>query len=192
MAVYFAMIDGERRGPFDLDALAEAGVGPDTYVWTKGMSDWEHARDVADICRYYRQRIFDKMHPTPVPVAEPEPEPEPEQQQAVGFGYPFPMPPDEADYATEPPMSLLAVSIILTLLCFPPTGFVAIYYAVMSRKAWDHTVKSESKSSKELYTPEERKKYRRTAYDAARNAKMWAGITFFLGFILYAFLMNFM
>lgn len=192
MAVYFAMIDGERRGPFALDALAEAGVTPDTYVWSKGMSDWEKARDVADICRYYRQRIFDRMHPAPTLPAQPEPQPEQEQQQVPGYGYPFPMPPDDADTATEPPMSLLAISIVMTFLCFPPTGFVAIYYAVMSRKAWDHTVMSESKSSKDLYTPEEREKYRRVAYDAARKAKMWAGITFFMGFILYAFLYNFM
>ncbi len=40
---YFAMIDGERRGPFGLDELADAGVRPDTYVWCKGMSDWEKA-----------------------------------------------------------------------------------------------------------------------------------------------------
>ncbi len=53
MALYFAMIDGERRGPFRLDQLRDAGVGPDTYVWSKGMADWEQAADVADICRYF-------------------------------------------------------------------------------------------------------------------------------------------
>lgn len=44
---YFAMIDGERRGPFELSQLADAGVRPGTYVWCKGMDDWEKAEDVA-------------------------------------------------------------------------------------------------------------------------------------------------
>lgn len=64
---YFAMIDGERRGPFELDALADVGVRPDTYVWCKGMADWEKAEDVAEICRWYRQRIFGLMHPPRFP-----------------------------------------------------------------------------------------------------------------------------
>jgi len=190
MALYFAMIDGERRGPFTLDALHEAGVSPDTYVWTKGMEDWEQAGDVADICRYYRQRIFDKMHPAP--ERPPVPESRAEEPTPVSrFGaYQFPMPDDGAADQLQPPVSLLTVSILLTLLCFPPTGFIAVYYSVMSRKAWDQAVHSESKKGQALYTEEERKEYRRVAHDAARNAKMWVGITFFLGLILYSFLIN--
>ncbi len=38
---------------------------------SKGMSDWEQAADVADICRYYRQRIFDKLHPVPIVAEQP-------------------------------------------------------------------------------------------------------------------------
>lgn len=188
MAVYFAMIDGERRGPFTLDALHEAGVGPSTYVWTKGMEDWEQAGAVADICRYYRQRIFDKMHPVAVVPKEPE---KVEETPTAGFGgYPYPMPTDEPENPDQPPVSLLTVSILLTLLCFPPTGFVAIYYSVLSRKAWDQASHSESKKGKNLYTPEERERYTKEAHNAARNAKMWVGITFFLGMILYSFLVN--
>lgn len=48
----------------------------------------------------------------------------------------------------------------------------------------------ESKKGKNLYTPEERDRYRKEAHNAARNAKMWVGITFFLGMILYSFLVN--
>ncbi len=181
------MIDGERRGPLTLDALHEEGVGPDTYVWTKGMSDWEKAADVADICRYYRQRIFNRMHP----VAVRREEPKQEEEKPKGYaGYPYPMPSDEPENPYQPPVSLLTVSILLTLLCFPPTGFVAVYYSVMSRKAWDQASHSESKKGKDLYTPEERTRYRKEAHDAARNAKMWVGITFFLGIILYTFIVN--
>ena len=190
MALYFAMIDGERRGPFTLDALHEAGVTPDTYVWSKGMSDWEQAADVADICRYYRQRIFDKLHPVPI-VAEQPAVPEAEETREAGDGgYPFPMPQDDPEEIDHAPVSLLTVSILLTLLCFPPTGFVAIYYSVMSRKAWDQYLRGESRQGKDLYSADEKMGYRRAAHDCARNAKKWVGITFFLGMILYAFLVN--
>ena len=100
------------------------------------------------------------------------------------------MPQDDPEEIDHAPVSLLTVSILLTLLCFPPTGFVAIYYSVMSRKAWDQYLRGESRQGKDLYTADEKMGYRRAAHDCARNAKMWVGITFFLGMILYAFLVN--
>ena len=60
---YFAIIEGEKQGPFELEQLAEAGVRPSTYVWCKGMADWEKAENVADICRMYRGRLYDLLHP---------------------------------------------------------------------------------------------------------------------------------
>lgn len=54
---YFAMIDGRQVGPFELDDVVREGIRPDTYVWCKGMADWEQAQDVPDICRYFRQRL---------------------------------------------------------------------------------------------------------------------------------------
>lgn len=190
MAVYFAMIDGRQVGPLVLGALAESGVGPETYVWCKGMDDWQQAADVAEICRYFRQRLFDRMHPVAVMPEREEPVKEPEGTPTILGTYPFPMPEENPEEMTQPPVSLLTFSVLLTLLCFPPTGFVAIYYSIMSRKAWDQTSHSASKTGKRLYTDEERREYKRQAYDAARNAKMWIGITFFLGFILYSFLIN--
>lgn len=41
----------------DLDDMVKEGVRPDTYVWCKGMDDWQQASEVADICRYFRQRL---------------------------------------------------------------------------------------------------------------------------------------
>ncbi len=54
---YFAMIGGRRYGPMELDEMVREGVRPDTYVWCKGMEDWEPACEVPDICRYFRQRL---------------------------------------------------------------------------------------------------------------------------------------
>ena len=196
---YYAMIDGERRGPYELQELHDAGVRPDTYVWCKDMDDWEKAEDVADICRFYRQRIFGLMHPQPAQPAVAEQQPEQLQEGEQGF-VPFagfgagqerfdPASPI-GDENGQPPISLITVSVILTLLCFPLTGFVAIYYSVMTRRAWEEANRSEKKESKQLYTEEERRNYREMAYGYSRSAKMWCGITFFLGMILYAFLAN--
>lgn len=54
---YFAMIDGRQVGPMELAEVVEAGVRPDTYVWCKGMPDWNKAAEVPDICRFFRQRL---------------------------------------------------------------------------------------------------------------------------------------
>ena len=200
---YFAMIGGEQRGPYELTELSEAGVTPETYVWCKGMADWQPASDVADICRFYRQRIFDLMHPSAAPA--PDVQARPEGDSADNGNGEFPirfsriagrdgdlpeMLPEEPVDTSVPPASMLVISILLTLFCFPFTGFVAIYYSVMSRKAWEEARRSVSRSSSRLYTDEEREDRRILAHDYARAAKMWAGITFFLGLILYAFMVH--
>lgn len=191
------MIEGERRGPFPLESLYEEGVTPDTFVWCKGMDDWEKAEDVADICRYWRQRLFSMMHPVALtapataegvspqtaPVAQ-----EPEvSREAYMRGF---RPVEDPVNETEPPVSLLTISILLTLLCFPVTGVIAVFYSIKSRKAWDSAARSESKNGQNLYSDEERTQLRKDAHDFARSAKMWVGITFFLGMILYSFLLN--
>lgn len=178
---YYAMIDGRQAGPFEISELAEAGVRPDTYVWCKGMADWEKAEDVADICRMFRQRLYDLMHPGSVAAeremrrAEENPDDEygdvPSSFRRIveeSGTVPGPALPSEPDMESEP-RSMLVYAILSTLLCFPLTGFVAIYYSVAMSKAWRN-------GEKEI------------AHDYSRQAKMWTGITFFLGMILYAFL----
>ena len=159
---YFAMIDGERVGPLELSQLVEAGVRPSTYVWCKDMADWEKAEDVADICRYFRGHIHDLMHPS-------APQPEPPRDCAAGR---MEGPPagDTRDYSV-PPRSMLFPAIVATLLCFPPTGLVAIFLSVKSSKAWKHGD-------------------RKDAHEVADAARMWMGITFFMGFIVYAFMLR--
>ena len=192
---YFAMINGECCGPFSLAELPEAGVGPDTYVWCRGMADWEKAEDVADICRFYRQRIFDLMHPTaPEPTPELQsPDQETENRAKGWIGrwvsdsdiLPEPEPPMDT-----PPPSLIGVALVLIVFCSPLPGFVALYFAFKSRKAWEEAMRSEGEKSRNLYDPEEIRKLKQKAYDYTRKAKMWCGITFFFGFIMLAFLSN--
>lgn len=200
------MIDGERCGPLELDQLIEAGVRPSTYVWCKGMDDWEKAEDVADICRYFRQHIFDMMHPAKrydrpgdgnpgepaggmntvsddqlrdVPVRFRE-----MIRQAGGDPDDWQqMQPD----TSRPPFPTLFLSVMMTLFCFPITGMVAVYYSYKARVIWQESMRSQSESSSPLYSRDEKENLRRKAHDYSRKAKMWIGITFFLSIILYAF-----
>lgn len=193
---YYAMIDGEQRGPFLLEELPLANVRPDTYVWCKGMKDWQRAEDVADICRFYRCRIFDMMHPSEAQANQPQQE---EKESAGDDDDPYaavplkfrwmvrksgmeppPPVPENRENHDLPPMSMMVPAIFLTIFCFPPTGFIAIYYSYMASRSWIAAEKSSDQNEKE--------RLRKEAHNHSRNAKMWTGITFFLGLILIAFI----
>lgn len=184
---YFAMIDGERRGPFTLEELADAGVRPDTYVWCKGMDDWQEARYDADICRMFRQRIFAINHPEPPKADAPArvEETAPEIPEQIVTPHQLPNVEPVTDTSVQPTSMLLA-SFLLTFFCFPFTGMLAIYYSVKARKSWEVAQRSQSKGEGVLYTEREREQLRVEAHDYARRARMWCGITFFLGIIFYA------
>jgi len=188
---YFAMIDGERKGPYTLEQLIDAGVRPDTYIWSKDMVDWQHARYVADVCRAFRQRLAG------LPVTESgiqKTEPEPAEKGTMGNIEDVPvhfrhivrksgtevgkLPEPESDLA-QPPKHTLVPAVLVTLFCFPVTGICAIYYSIQSRKLW--------LGSDEL-PAEQRYNLRKESHSLNNMAKMWIGITFFLGLILYAFL----
>lgn len=195
---YFAMIEGERRGPFSLEELHSAGVRPDTYVWCKGMDDWEKAEDVADICRFYRQRIFNLMHPDSTSKEEPSEKTDnkssdPYDSFPIRFRHfvqkagadPTINGEEEPDPAHRP-TSLVPLAIVLMLMCNTITGIVALFYAIKSRKAWNEAHRGTQDHNKELYSDSERQALSRQAHEYARLARMWCGITFFTGFFMAA------
>lgn len=174
------MIDGERRGPYELDQLADAGVRPSTYIWCKELDDWEKAEDNADICRMFRNRLYDLMHPEST-AAEKRMEESASgvavQNNAItpGFTRQIQEPGnpltsleeiEERENKISPSPLLLPLAILVTVFFFPPTGFPAIYNALKARKEW----KANPGSAE--------------AGRYCRNAKMWTGISFFLGIIL--------
>lgn len=198
---YYAMIDGERRGPFELDRLAEAGVRPDTYVWCKGMADWQKAEDVADICRMFRIRIHDLMHPGSVDAlarlsAEPPAAEEPQPASPSRFGR-YLQQADQPDLPTldeieerrdtgVAPANMLVWAIVSTLF-FPITGIAAIMMALKSRKQW-----TESQTpSEDGSTQKDEEGLRRQAHDYCQAAKMWTGVSFCLGLVFYGCLIRY-
>lgn len=202
---YFAMIDGEQRGPFLLEELPDAGVRPETYVWCKGMDDWMRADEVADICRLYRQRIFDMMHGGLKPVANSTPVSTDKDTDSADENDPYSDVPlrfrgimrrsgidpesfrvkePETD-TSRPPYPTLFLSLMVTLFC-SMTGLVAVYYSFKARKSWQESDRNGATGSKDLYTREERERLRREAHEYSRKAKMWLGISFFIGIIVTA------
>jgi hypothetical protein len=190
MSVYYAMIDGERRGPFELQQLVKVGVRPSTYVWCKGMADWEKAEDVADICRLYRNRIFDLMHPS----APPAPDGIKDKPPGGGAGTPPPppsrmfsrydphLPPGEELPSLEEidsredvsaPLANIMPWAILSIIFFPPVGLLGVAYASKSKRLWKENRKAD-------------------AHEFERSAKMCTGIAFFLGLILWSFIIRFL
>lgn len=46
---YFVDKDKVRRGPFSVEKLLSNDITPDTFIWCKGMSSWQKARDVKEV-----------------------------------------------------------------------------------------------------------------------------------------------
>lgn len=196
---FFVIIEGEQKGPYALEQLPEAGVTPDTYVWRKGLPAWHKAADDADICQFYRNRLSTIGSASETSAEQAH---DPEEEAINEFLSRIPpmfretvrrsgiQPGNklmEPDTSVAPPKTL-AYAIIMTLLCFPPTGFVAIYQSIISNRLWQEHIRLE----KEGQRKEESRQIAMAAHDASRSARMWLGITFFLGIILYAFTFRFL
>lgn len=194
---YYVMIDDERHGPYTLEQLMVSGIRPDTYVWCKGMSDWQPAEEVADICRGFRQRLSGLQHPLrsmPQPVPPTDVQEAPPTDQQSGFlswrSVEPEFDPAEHDPGEPPPPGILPLAIIVTVFCFPFTGIIAIYHAIRARKAWQEALRSSSREAYKLYNQAERDDIRQEMSSSVRACKMWTGISFFLGLLVYASLIR--
>lgn len=192
-AKYYAMLDGEQKGPFSLEELPAAGVRPSTYIWCKGMDDWQKAEENADVCRLFRNHLYDKMHPGDPAVQSITPDnvtsaddkwkiqpPKPHDPHASRFDRFLqqagedPLPSlDEIEAQKDksvPPLSMVSYAWLVTIFCFFPTGIVALVFAYKSKNFWN-------KGDTDL------------AYEYNRRAKMWTGVTLCIGIIGYGLFM---
>lgn len=170
----FAQFGGRQCGPYTLEELADAGVRPDTYVWCKGMTSWRKASEVADVCRFWREKLQPTSNSKPLNALTTT------ESAVEKLSANTPQSIFEAEDTTVPPRSLLPASIIVFLFCFFPTGIAAIWYAWQTSKVWKDS---------EHASGAQKDKLQREAYDMNRSAKMWIGITFFMGMIAMAFAM---
>lgn len=50
---YYVIIDGERRGPFRREELAEMALSGATLVWRSGLSEWKPISEVPELAGIY-------------------------------------------------------------------------------------------------------------------------------------------
>lgn len=198
---YFAFVEGEQRGPFTLRELTGAGIRPSTYVWCKGMDDWQRADSVAEITDYLKGHINTHPEPTPqypnssnptnqTPDSQ-NPNQESQARRPPIFGRRFNIPEQEATTPdlSSPPQVSMVLAVISCLVFFPPSGIATIYYTHMALKRWKQAEDLESgretpkdPSSPQFHNPHELKRH---AKEYERFAKMWLGLTVCLGIILW-------
>ena len=189
-AKYFAFIDGNQQGPFDLYDLKAAGVRPSTYVWCKGMDDWRRADEVDEIRNLFRRHLEEKKETMNAEVSPqgyghtaaengPTDEIKPEY---VRFGrIPASVEP-ETDINTPPQVSL-TLAILSLILCCPPAGIAAVVFAIKAQKTWE-SAKETERSGKDSDA------LKRQAHEYARLAKMWLGLTVAFGIILWTLIFS--
>ncbi|MCM1319276.1 MAG: GYF domain-containing protein [Muribaculaceae bacterium] len=184
---YYAIINDEQIGPMELPELVERGLMPETYVWCKGMDDWKQANEVADICRFFRNRIFDLMHPTvssddtPTERAQVMPMADEDYKglkrrdfyQAVGeqIQQTYTDPDQEKMSQGVPPTSMPTWVLVLGIILFFPLGIPAVILSKKAKKQWHAGMVEDS-------------------FHTAALSKMYAGLALSLGVVAYTALIQ--
>ena len=186
---YFAFIDGNQQGPFDLYDLKSAAVRPSTYVWCKGMDDWKRADEVEEIRNLFRRHLEDQKEqsvinpPADAPIKEENPVPQPEEKpEQIRFGrIPASVEP-EVDI-NNPPQVSMTLAVLSLILCFPPSGIAAVVFAWKAQKTWEEANRNEK-------TKEDMDTLKRQSHEYARLAKMWLGLTVAFGIIFWTLIFS--
>lgn len=180
---YYARINKENVGPLSLKELVEAGIRPSTYIWCKGMADWQPAGDDPEVCRAIRRYLAGLDPETGANMVSAEPgdqtvEPMPEEPgNAITGIHGIPEPPSQIDYSMQPPGVSVFTAIIVTLCCFPLTGAIAIFFALRCRADWKMAQQDGMSQAQSL-------EYRKKAWEDARIYRMMVGISLCLGLIM--------
>lgn len=182
---YFARINKETVGPLSLKELVEAGLRPSTYIWYKGLDDWQRAEEDPDICRGLRRYLAGYDPETgelpEAQVAKEEADPKEEMRQMAEQGMfglrGLPEPPDRTDYTAKPMGVSVITALLATLFCFPITGLIAVFFAMRCSAYW-------KMSEQPGIADAERRDYQIKSHSHARVYKMMLGITLCLGLIM--------
>ena len=119
---YWINHNGVQSGPVDADGIRELALTSRAYVWHPGLTDWVKITQVPELAGLFE--VVDE----PVTTGQPlQPQNITQVQQPMS-PQPATTQPEET---TEPcPPTNLVWAIITTVLCCPPTGIVAIIYAL--------------------------------------------------------------
>ena len=182
---YFAFIDGEQRGPYTLEQLGEAGIHPSTYVWCKGMDDWQRADKVEEIRNLFKHRITEHREKVET-VRMPEPTVYTDNKP-LETGEPekirFPLPEVETqEDLNRPPQVSMTLAVLSLLLCFPLTGFIAVFFTYRALKTWNEACRiTDGRSAEQL---------KAKSHEYERLSKMWLGLTVAFGIIFWTLIFS--
>jgi len=101
--------NGQQQGPVAANELPNYGVTRNIYVWKQGMSNWQMAGSIPELSDIFPPSITPVVHP-------------PYQSQFT--------------QQLSKPDNLMVWSVLVTLLCFLPTGIVAIIYSNKVDSLW--------------------------------------------------------
>lgn len=188
---YYAYIDDRQVGPLDLNQLADAGVRPSTYIWCKGMDDWQRADEVEEVRNLFLQHLNrrretrEEKRPAPLPEQQrpsdyfntgssgaPKEDERPPKFRFGRFGVDLPEPDQIGPDTNNPPQVSMVLAVLALLLCFWPTAIVAIYFTHKAQKTWNGANGNED--------------MKKRAHDYARLAKMWLGFSVAFGIIAWS------
>lgn len=65
MKEYYALVDGEKRGPFELEDLDNEDLSGDTLIWREGIEEWTKAKNIDEV----RNQLIGS-NPPPEPLSE--------------------------------------------------------------------------------------------------------------------------
>lgn len=199
---YYAYIDGNQEGPFDLNELISVGVRPSTFIWCKTMDDWHRADEVEEVRELFRHHLgqIDDAKRSVAPS---------EHQQEKNDQYPdtedegpdlsdipprfryyvkksgtVPGPPKslEPDINQAPQISMV-LAVISMVICFFPAGIASVVYTYKSQKAWHEAMELQRQG-------QEATDLKTQAHEYARLAKMWLGLAVALGIIAWTLLFS--
>jgi len=140
MDLYFYLDqNGQQQGPVAANELPNYGVTRNIYVWKQGMSNWQMAGSIPELSDIFPPNVTPVVHP-----------------------------PYQTQFTQQPtkPNNLMVWSVLVTLLCFLPTGIVAIIYSNKVDNLW--ALKDYEGSQQ-----------------AANSAKTWCLISLGLAVVIY-------
>lgn len=119
----YAMIDGQRVGPLQVNELQPLGIRPDTMVWYDGLDDWKPAGEAPATAWLFES-------------------PMPRQQQRQPYRPTQIAPEDRPPH----PNSYLVFSLIMLLCCCQVIGIITTILSVLCNNSYNEGNYDQSRS----------------------------------------------
>lgn len=134
---YWAYINGEQKGPMELDQLLALNITHETLVWREGLETWIPAKDLSELSTILVTPVTNEIVPPPVSqntasnqqIAQPEPAPANTPAQEYPRYAPGQQPYNEYRMPIPCPPTNLVWAILSLICCCQVFGIVAVVYA---------------------------------------------------------------